>query len=159
MWGGTPASAAPPAPKAAAAAQSSSRQQAAHPEDAVADDGAVALAVLYRVAAVDVGRQEDVHDGEDLAVVGHERAPDDGAAGREAVAEQQLLERVHDGEDDLGDARVERLAHGQDELRHDGQHVRGRVREQVVDALHGEQLVRVLQLGSRREGEGGRRVR
>ena len=133
----------------------SKQQAAAHPEDAVADDGAVALAVLDRVSPVDIGRQEDVHDGEDLAVVGHERAPDDGAAGCEAVAEQQLLERVHDGEDDLGDARVERLADGQDELRHDGKHVRGRVREQVVDALHGEQLVRVLQLG-RGGGGGGR---
>jgi len=116
--------------------------------DEVADVEALALRVVNLVAKVGVVHLQEVHHGEDLAVVGDEGLADGVGAGHEGLEDFQ-----GDG-DDLGVTGVQGSLDRDNELGNNGEHFGTALLEHVEDALHGEEAVGVLLLTDAFEEDG-----
>eukprot|EP00306_Pavlova_sp_CCMP459_P009772 CAMPEP_0185191588 /NCGR_PEP_ID=MMETSP1140-20130426/15762_1 /TAXON_ID=298111 /ORGANISM="Pavlova sp., Strain CCMP459" /LENGTH=294 /DNA_ID=CAMNT_0027758297 /DNA_START=395 /DNA_END=1275 /DNA_ORIENTATION=+ len=106
----------------------------------VADGHALLLRVVDAVTQVLVVVLEEVEHREYLAVVGNEGLAD------HLAGDDEILQHLEHGADDLALARVEGGLNGDDELRDDGQDLRPSNLEHVVAALEGKELVRLLLL-------------
>jgi hypothetical protein len=91
--------------------------------------------------ALTVSRFVSVEHGQQLSVERHQRGSN------EIGRSDQLLDYLHDGAHDLGVFRVERVLDRNNELRDDGIDAIAAVREEVLNALASERLVRMLSLG------------
>jgi len=100
----------------------------------------LALRVLDAVTDVEVLLLKEVHDRQDLAVVGHEGLTDGVTAGDEG------LEDVQGGGDDVSITRVQGSLDRDNELGDDGENLGLAVLEQIEDTLTGEEAVGLLLL-------------
>mmetsp|Transcript_2172 Transcript_2172/g.5516 ORF Transcript_2172/g.5516 Transcript_2172/m.5516 type:complete len:483 (-) Transcript_2172:226-1674(-) len=100
----------------------------------------VALPVVDAVAQVLVLVLVQVEDGQDLAVVGHQRLA------HQVSAQHQLLQQLQRDAHHAVVARVERRLDGDDELRDDGQDLGASRLEHVLHALDRQEAVRLLRL-------------
>eukprot|EP00968_Pinguiococcus_pyrenoidosus_P004025 scaffold264_cov317-Pinguiococcus_pyrenoidosus.AAC.39 len=114
------------------------------------------LPVVDAVSQVGVVADEDVHDGQDLAVVRHEGLADQARLSVLAlVADHEVLQHLEHLDDDGPDSRVERRLERDDELRDDGQHLLALRRlHHVVHALLGQEGVGLLHLPQPVEEDG-----
>ena len=103
--------------------------------DEIADVHALTLAVRNCVANVDVLALENVEDGENLAVVGHQCLAD------ELTGHYKLLQHFERDSDDRWISRVERSFERDNELGNDGQDLLAAVLQHVEHALDSEETV------------------
>lgn len=96
-----------------------------------------ALGVVDLVSEVHVLGLEEVEDGEDLSVVGHERFSNG------VGAEDELLEDLESNLDDFKIARVKSGLNWDDQLRDDGEDLSSALLKHVEDTLDGEESVGV----------------
>jgi len=106
------------------------------------------LAVVDTISGVQVLVLEDVHDGEDLAVVWDERLA------HEVGGDHQVLQDLEGGAQHLVVPHAQRVLDGDDELRDDREDLGAAVLQHVVDALAREELVRVRRLAQAVEEQG-----
>jgi len=100
----------------------------------------LALTVVNLVSLVKVLSLEEVHDGEDLTVVGHKGFSDS------VTAHDELLQDLEGSGDHIMVARVKRGLDRDDELRDDGKDLSVSVVEEVEDTLDGKESVGILLL-------------
>jgi len=109
-------------------------------DDEVAKVLSLALTVVDSVTLVDVFSLEEVHDRENLSVVGHEGLTDG------VAAQDEVLKDVKRRGNDIGIARVQRGLDRDDELGDDGKHLSVTGSEEVEDTLAGKESVGLLLL-------------
>jgi len=83
---------------------------------------------------------EDVHDGEDLAVVGDE------SLAHQVGAHHQVLQHLQRRAQHLVVTHAQRVLDGDDELWDDGEDLGAAVLQHIMDALARKELVRVRRL-------------
>lgn len=105
--------------------------------DEITKVGTLALAVVNLVAEVLVAGLEQVHDGQDLSVVGHKSLTNGIGAGDESLQDLQ-----GDGNNFVVTSVQSRLDRD-DQLRNDGQNLGTTVLEHVENTLNGKEAVGV----------------
>ena len=103
--------------------------------DEVTEVDSLSLAVVDFVAKIHVSRLEQVHDRQDLSVVGHKSLTD------RIRARHERLQDLESDSDDVAVTSVQSGLDGDDELRDNGQHLRATVLQHIKHTLDGEETV------------------